>query len=191
MNMNMHMNRRTTMTRTVAIVRAAALAILAASVVWAGSVHLKGGANAEPTFDDEGVTLSSTGALAGLGNGDILVIISATANPTANCCNPGGECKVPGQNPAPVNVTGSQSIPESEFKNGNVTFNVETNPPASPVPGAPDCPNTSWTESITDMAFTSATITVMQGGVTVFTTSCTFSSPTSDGRVPSRNVTCS
>jgi hypothetical protein len=31
----------------------------------------------------------------------------------------------------------------------------------------------------------------MQGGQTVFSTTCTFSSPTSDGRVPSQNVTCS
>jgi hypothetical protein len=168
--------------------------IVASSMIaplWASSVHLKGGPTAEPTFSDGGLTLSSTGELAGLGNGDILVTLTARANPTANCCTPGSQCKVPGQNPAPVTVTGSEAIPASEIKNGNVTFMVTTRAPTSPVPGAPDCPNTGWTENITDMAFTSATITVMQGGSTVFTLSCSFSAPTSDGRVSSQNVTCS
>jgi hypothetical protein len=180
-------------TKQVKIIVVAAL-IAAISVIGdlgASSVHLKGGAGAKPAFSDNGLTLTGAGSLTGLGNGDVLVIISARANPTANCCNPGGECKVPGQNPASVTVTGSQSIPASEIKNGNTPFGVTTNAPTSPVPGAPECPNTSWTESITDMAFTSATITVMQGSSTVFTVSCTFSSPTSDGRVPSQNVTCS
>src|SRR5205814_5469368 len=111
--------------------------------------------------------------------------------PTSNCCTPGGSCKVPGQNPAPITVSGSESIPASEVKNGNVTFSVTTSGPTSPVPGAPDCPNASWRETITDMAFTSATVTVMQSGSTVLTLHCTFSSPTTDGPVPSQNVTCS
>jgi hypothetical protein len=169
------------------------LAVLLAWTVIAvaSNVHLKGGPSAEPSFTDNGLTLTSSGDLTGLGNGDVLVILSARANPTARCCTPGGSCKVPGQNPASVNVTGSESIPASEVKNGNVTFGVTTDPPTTPIPGAPDCPNSGWTESITDLAFTSATITVMQGGSTVFTTTCTFSSPTSDGRVSAQNVTCS
>jgi hypothetical protein len=169
------------------------VAVLLASTVLAvaANVHLKGGPSAEPAFTDNGLTLTSTASLSGLGNGDVLVVVSASANPTGQCCNPSGECKVPGQNPAPVQVTGSQSIPASQVKNGNVTFSVTTQAPTTPIPGAPDCPNSSWTESITDMSFTSASITVLQGGVTVFSTSCTFSSPTTDGRVPAGNVTCS
>jgi hypothetical protein len=158
---------------------------------FAANVHLKGGANAAPVFNDQGLTLSASSALAGLGNGDVLVILNASANPTGRCCNPSGECKVPGQNPAPVQVTGSEAIPASEIKNGSVNFAVVTEPPTTPIPGAPDCPGSSWTESITNMSFTSATITVLQNGQTVFTLSCTFSSPTSDGRVSSQNVTCS
>ena len=164
---------------------------ISGTAVFAANVHLKGGKNAEPAFSDGGLTLSASGALAGLGNGDVLVILTAVGDPTGQCCNPSGACKVPGQNPAPVEVTGSESIPASEIKNGTTPFMVTTQPPTSPVPGAPDCPNASWTENITNMAFTSATITVMQGGETVLTVSCTFSTPTSDGRVPGQNVTCS
>ena len=167
------------------------MTLLAAAIAWAGNVHLKGGNNTEPTFNDGGLTLNGTAPLTGLGNGDVLVVITARANPTGECCTPGSSCKVPGQNPAPVDVTGSESIPASEVKNGNVTFSVTTNAPTTPVPGSPDCPNRSWTENIKDMSFTSATITVMHGGSTVFTLSCTFSPATSDGRVPSGNVVCS
>jgi hypothetical protein len=174
----------------VIIVLVVSFGICSAAAI-AANVHLKGGANAEVVFNDGGLTLTGSGALAGLGNGDVLVIISATANPTGQCCNPSGGCKVPGQNPAPVNVTGSESIPASEIKNGSVSFAVTTDPPQTPIAGAPDCPNSSWTENILNMSFTSATITVMQGGQTVFTTSCTISPPSSDGRVPGQSVTCS
>jgi hypothetical protein len=160
-------------------------------MVAASNVHLKGGPRSKPSFNDKGLTLLATAVLAGLGNEDVLVNLSATANPTGNCCNPGGGCKVPGQNPAPVDVTGSASFPKEAIENGNLTVSVETNPPETPIKDAPDCPNSSWTETITDMSFTSATITVRQGGVVVFTTSCTFSPATSNGPVPSRTVTCS
>jgi|SRR6516162_2881800 len=153
----------------------------------ASSVHLKG----SQTFTDNGLTLSISGALAGLGNGDVLVNMSATGNPTATCTNPSGVNKPPGQNPAAVTETGSTSIPASEIKNGNTPFAVTTKPPVSPIPGAPGCPGSSWTETITDVAFTSATITVEQPpGTTVLTATCTFSKPTANGTVPSSNVSC-
>ena len=154
----------------------------------ANNVHIKSG----PSFTDNGLTLTASGSLAGLGNTDILVNLNATANPTATCTNPSGQNKPPGQNPAPVTVTGSESIPASAIKNGNVAFTVTTSAPSpNPIPGAPGCPGTSWTETITDMSFTSATITVQQPvGTTVLVDVCTFSPSTSNGAVPSSTVTC-
>ena len=156
----------------------------------AASVHLKGGANAEPNFVDQGLTLNAAASLAGLGNEDVLVTLYATAAATSTCTNRGGN-QAPGQNPAEVTVSGSQSIPASEIKNGNTSFNVTTVAPVSPIPGAPGCPNANWTQYITDLSFTTATITVEQpAGTLVLTVECTFSEPTTNGAVPSRNVTC-
>jgi hypothetical protein len=160
------------------------------TTAFASSVHLKGGANAKPSFTDNGSSLNATGALSGLGNGDVLVTLTARANVTSTCTNQGGN-QAPGQNPAPITVSGSEAIPASEVKNGTVSFNVNTAAPNPIIAGAPDCPNTNWTEAITDLAFTSAVITVEQPvGTTVLTVSCTFSSPTSNGPVPGGNVTC-
>jgi hypothetical protein len=181
------------MRRTAIILFAAlALAGMTASAALASSVHLKGGKNAEPAFTDQVLTLNAASDLAGLGNGDVLVTMTATANATATCTNPsGGVHQPPGQNPAPVTVSGSEAIPASAIKNGTTPFSVTTNPPVTPIAGAPGCPNSSWTEDITDLAFTSATITVEQPpGTLVLTVSCTFATPTSNGAVPGSNVSC-
>jgi hypothetical protein len=180
------------MRRVAVLILTVLMTAVLASSVSASSVHLKGGPRAEPTFNDGGLVLNAQGDLTGLGNENILVTITATGNPTATCTNPAGATQPPGQNPAEVEVSGSESIPREEIDNGNVHFNVTTDPPPSPVEGAPDCPNPRWTEAITDVAFTSAVITVEQPeGTLVLTISCSFSQPTSNGQVAGGNVSCS
>jgi hypothetical protein len=160
--------------------------------------HLKG--RNPVLFVDNILELNATVVYAGLGNFDTLQNLSASAQPTSTCTNPGsGETQPPGQNPAEADVTGSTAVPAEDIKNGNVTIETETNPPLTPVLGAPDCPNPQWTENITDMAFTSATITLFQdsnedGMFTadelVLTVTCTFSPATSNGAVPRSGFTC-
>ncbi|MGH3117224.1 MAG: hypothetical protein ACRDQ2_08940 [Gaiellales bacterium] len=137
---------------------------LTASVAVAASVHIK--KRPPLTFTDQGLVLSASGALAGLGNEDVLITLTATADPTATCTNKGGN-EAPGQNPAEVEVTGSESFPASEIKNGNLLFSVATNPPEQPTAAEAGCPSANWTAEITDLAFKTATITVEQGGVVV------------------------
>jgi hypothetical protein len=166
---------------------AALLAVgLTATSALAASPHVKSG----PSFTDNGLTLTATVTYAGLGNFDTTQNLSATGNPTATCTNPAGATQPPGQNPASVTLTGSTSVPASDIKNGNVTLTTTTNAPTSPIPGAPGCPNTKWTETITDVAFTSATITLSQNNVVVLIVNCTFSPATSNGPVPSSSFAC-
>ena len=163
---------------------------LVASTALAANVHLKGGKNATPAFYDGGLYLQASGELAGLGYEDVLVTLTAQADVTSTCTNQGGN-QAPGQNPAPITVSGSQAIPKEELKNGNTPFLVMTEMPLTPIPGAPDCPNPNWSEDITDLSFTSATITVEQpAGTTVLTVMCSFSMPTADGAVPKAMVSC-
>jgi hypothetical protein len=176
-------------TLLVAVFPAAALAV---------SPHLKG-RDAVKFTDNANLTLTAQVSYAGLGNFTTLQNVTATANPTSTCTNPAGATQPPGQNPAEAEVSGSTTIPVSDIKNGNVTITTVTNPPTTPILGAPDCPNPHWTEDITDLAFTSATITVFQdsnangifeSGELVLTVNCTFSPPTSNGPVPSSGFTC-
>ncbi len=153
-----------------------------------------------PVWTDEGLTLNAAGSLSGLGNEDLSILLTAKADPIAVCKNPGTkQTEAPGQQPPEVTVTGSEAIPASEIKNGNVDFSVTTQAPVSPIPatlsdGSPNpeftCPNSNWEEDITDMQFTSAVLTIQQPpGTTVLTESVTFSPPTSNGVVPTSDIT--
>ena|SRR5205809_4546811 len=175
---------------TITILALLLLACITSGPTLAQSVHFKHGS---PQSTDNGLTLTVFGALSGLGNGDLRLRVAASGNPTANCCNPSGQCKVPGQNPAAATVTsGIQVIPGSQIKNGTTPFTDTTNSPTTPIPGAPECPGSSWTENILDMAFTQAGLQIQQSSGGVFTdviAACiTYSPATANGAVSSANL---
>jgi hypothetical protein len=175
------------------IMAIAASVLLFAVTAYAANVHLKP-PNSEPSFRDLGLALRTSATLAGLGNQDVLIVVTADADVTSTCTNQGGNA-APGQNPAPITVIGSESVPASEIKNGNLSFTVDTTEPEATIEGAPDCANSNWTETIDDLAFTSATIQVYQPAVVsdanlVLTLQCTFEPATDDGRVDAGTVDC-
>src|SRR5262249_25879501 len=137
---------------------------ITAAVVYAASVHFVG----RPTFTDNGTTLTVAGRLAGLGNEDLTITVTAQGTAIVICTNPGGQ-DVPGQNRPPITATASQNISAADIMNGHVDFSVTTPEPPPPTPEEAGCPNPNWTTRISDVVFTSVTITVIQGGQTVLT----------------------
>jgi hypothetical protein len=166
---------------------ASALALL---TLPAFSAEFKGGG--EPAFRDLGISLSARKVITGLAKARAFVVLTASANVSAECLNPdSGHTKPTNQTPEPITVIGTSLIGKNRISPaGNGLMVVTTNPPALEVEGSPDC-NSHDTEVITDLAFTDAEITIRQPrGTVVLSASCTFSSPTSDGVVPGANVTC-
>ena len=146
------------------VAAAAAVALLVPTTAFAANVHFVKG----PTFTDNGTTLTTTGKLAGIGNEDLTITVSVTGIATKiTCTNPGGN-QAPGQNKPGVTASGTQTITRDEVKNGTVRINVTTLEPAQLTPKQAGCPNNRWTATIEDVSFTSATITIVQGGETVF-----------------------
>jgi len=158
--------------------------------VYASSVHLKGGRKAEPSFVDDGISLTASGELSGLGNENLLISLIARAKVTSTCTNHGGN-EAPGQNPAELTVMGAEAVPKEEIDNGNLDFSVDTLTPETPIEGAPGCPNPNWVQTIDDLAFTEATILVEQPeGTPVLRVDCTIDPASEDGPISKGDVVC-
>jgi hypothetical protein len=131
---------------------------LAAVPALAQSGHFVG----TPTCTDEGTVLQCDAKVAGLGGTTFQLNISGSGTGTVECHNPSGNV-APGQDTT-VNASGT-SGPLPTPRNGSFTFNnVETVAPANLI-GRPTCPNNKWTGVVTDVDFTTATLTLLEGGV--------------------------
>jgi hypothetical protein len=174
------------------VIPAATLILLLGTAAHAQNVHL----NKDPTFVDNGLSLTAMGIVNGLGSSSqgANVFLTASANATATCTNPSGANKPPGHNPAPVSVSGGTTIqPGAINHNGGAPFSVTTNPPGPTIdPTSSDfsCPGSNWTETITDLAFTSADIMIAGTHVAHCTFSDVFNGGTADGTVTKGEFSC-
>jgi hypothetical protein len=172
-----------------ALILAVALLALSSTVALAASPHFKHGGSPVCTITGAGTNSTSTtctGSLTGLGGGDVTLNTTVSGSAVYQCQNGGGNL-APGQNRVLVGPSTTPTvIPGNEVKNGNLTFT--TNPAALSAPstvsgGAAGCPNSNWTGVNPVLTVTSITLTIAQGGQTLFT--CTASDPNGlSGTVP-------
>jgi hypothetical protein len=174
-----HGLRSGTLRRTLMVILGALAAVaLMAATASADSPHFKHGGTPTCTFSGTtSISVSCTGTLAGLGNDDLLLRLSASGFAVYQCQNQGGNV-APGQNKVLVGpATSNTSIPADAIKNGNLTFT--TNPAvltaATTVSGAvAGCPNTNWTGVNPVLTLTDIRLLIEQPpGTVIFT--CTAS----------------
>jgi hypothetical protein len=116
--------------------------LLIAGVAFAANAHFIG----SPTVSQQNRQLKVCGSVAGLGNENVTVVVSATA--TTTCTNKGGN-PPPGQK-----ETVSGTVSDLKPENGRVNFCVTTNAPANP------CPDGMRPES----TFSNISVKIYQGG---------------------------
>lgn len=135
---------------------AALAAVMLTTTSASAAVNFRSG----PTASDEGTQLLVSGNLSGLGSSPVTVTVTALGTATVTCTNPAGNV-APGQTTT-TSTTGSQS--DIPVKNGRASFSVLTD---APTVGSEACPNRKWTATVTDVAFTSYTVTATQNGQVV------------------------
>jgi hypothetical protein len=145
----------------IALVAVGAVLVLAAAPALAQSGHfLTKGANA-PVCTDIGTQVECSGKVAGLGGTTFEITIEADGIASVVCINPAGH-RAPGQDTA-VSVEGSTG-PLATPRNGQFQFSITTDEPG-PLPSTPTCPNPQWTAEVVDVAFTTATLSLLEDGV--------------------------
>lgn len=136
------------------IAASALVAILVFTNAFASGIKLSG-----VTFSLGSLIVN--GAISGIGNTNVTMVLDASGIPAITCVNSGGN-QVPGQSFPKVSAEGSQNLLGNDpvRKNGKSPFGVETNPPAPLTWQQAGCPNSNWTASITFVFWTNATVSV-------------------------------
>jgi|SwirhirootsSR3_FD_contig_31_8205843_length_780_multi_5_in_0_out_0_1 hypothetical protein len=131
--------------------------VLGAGVALAQSGHFVG----DVTCEDLGTQVQCCGKVAGLGSTPTFRITVEGADATASvtCTNPAGNV-APGQSFTfdATGTTGDIPVP----RNGQYRFCTSTAAPSAP---AGSCPNPKWTATVTDVEFTTATVTLFEGNI--------------------------
>jgi hypothetical protein len=173
------------------LILALGLLVVTAQASLAASPHFKKGGEPVCTFSGTtSIPVTCTGTLAGLGNEDLRVDLSASGFALYQCQNQGTNV-APGQNKVLVGpATSSTSIPASAIKNGNLVFttNPATLTAAPTVSGATaGCPNPNWTGVNPTLTLTDITLDIFQP-VTTRIFHCTASNP--NGLTSPVTLTC-
>jgi hypothetical protein len=156
------------MTRLFVPFVALALLLLVATPALAANPHFVVG----PTITlNANNTVTATGSVAGVGNENLDVFLTADLLVEVICRNPAGNV-APGQTQE-TTVTGS--VEDIRPENGRANFSVTTAAPTlSGTPKQLGCPNNKWSASIGDVTVSSATLQIFQGGVLVLSATETF-----------------
>jgi hypothetical protein len=108
------------------------------------------------TCSDIGTQVMCSGKVAGLGGTTFTITVTAGGTASVTCTNPAGNV-APGQSFS-FTAAGS-SGPFATPRNGQSAYTVTTNAPSAP---AGSCPNPKWTATVTDVVFTTATLTLFE-----------------------------
>jgi hypothetical protein len=128
-----------------------------ATAAFAQSGHFVG----TPTCTDQGTTVSCSGKVAGLGSTTFRIEVDAQGTASVECENPAGNV-APGQSFTFTASGTTGNIPTP--RNGAFRFsNLSTTDPTAP---AGSCPNPKWTANVTDVQFTTATLSLFEGNNT-------------------------
>jgi hypothetical protein len=145
------------MKRSVARLLLAAITAMTLLTTFAGAALAQAGHFVgTPTCTDQGTTVECRGKVAGLGGTTFTITVEATGTASVTCTNPGGNV-APGQS-FTTTVAGT-SGPFPTPRNGQARFTVESVTPTAP-PGS--CPNPMWTATVTDVTFTTATVSLFE-----------------------------
>ena len=138
---------------------------LALGVVAAAMLAFPGVASAQSghfvgtqTCTDIGTQVQCSGKVAGLGGTTFTITVEAQGTASVTCTNPAGNV-APGQS-FTTTVTGT-SGPFRTPRNGQARYTVTSDAPTAP---AGSCPNPRWTATVTDVQFTTATLTLSEDG---------------------------
>jgi hypothetical protein len=138
--------------------------LVAAAVTVAALLALPAFASAQaghfvgtPTCKDIGTQVRCSGKVAGLGGTTFTLTVAAPGTATVTCTNPAGNV-APGQSFSFTAAGSSGPLPTP--RNGSFRFtNLTTNAPTAP---AGSCPNPMWTATVTDVQFTTATVSLFE-----------------------------
>jgi hypothetical protein len=147
----------TRMKRSIARLLIATVAALSLLTTFGGTAFAQSGHFVgTPTCTDIGTQVQCSGKVAGLGGTTFTITVSAQGTASVTCTNPAGNV-APGQSFS-TTVTGT-SGPFATPRNGQAPFTVTSTAPTAP---AGSCPNPKWTATVTDVAFTTATISLFE-----------------------------